>query len=254
MATKRGKLALAVALSCFLSASLSLGGVSISVAVASDFASTLQKLVKIFKKKTHITVDVSPGATGSLYAQIIHGAPYDVFLSADAWRPKLLDKAGKIVPDSRFTYAIGRLVLWLPGRDIHQEGLSLLRQQPSSDKMALANPKLAPYGIAAKETLKTLHRWKAWLPHMVFGENIGQTYNFVASKNASLGFVALSQVNAHAKDVWRVPSSMYHPIQQQAVLLSHAKGNKAAYRFIHFLKSKQARRVIKASGYALPRR
>ena len=164
------------------------------VAVATNFTSCLKELVVGFEQKTKHHVVVSPGSTGKLYAQITNGAPFDVFLAADVRRPQLLEKEGLAVKGSRFTYAIGRLTLWSAHPSlVNGDGAEILLAQPFR-YLAIANPKTAPYGAAARQTLEALDLWDKVQPYIVQGENIGQTFQFVASGNAELGFVALSQV------------------------------------------------------------
>ncbi|MPM44359.1 Molybdate-binding protein ModA [bioreactor metagenome] len=224
----------------------------VSVAVAANFTAPIQKLSAMFEKKTGHKVAVSLGATGKFYAQITNGAPFDVLLAADDTTPEKLEKDGKAVKGSRYTYAIGQLVLWSP-RDnyVDSEGKVLAGNY---DHISVANPKLAPYGEAAVQTLTKLNLLDKVKPRMVMGENIGQTFQFVATGNAPLGFVALSQVMADGKvskgSYWIVPASMHEPIRQDAILLNKGEHNAAAKELLTFLKSDEAREVIKGYGYA----
>lgn len=221
----------------------------IRVAVASNFSETIKALSKRFEEKTGHRVVVIVGSTGKHYAQIKHGAPYDIFFAADKARPKLLDDEGVSIPSSRFTYAIGQLVLWSPTKGFIEDGLNVLHQ----DKfryLALANPRLAPYGAAAQEILQADGLWSELQDKIVKGENIGQTFQFVQSGNAELGFVAYSQVKTRIElmegAVWVVPQSRYTPIEQQAVLL---KDNAVARDFITFIRDGESKKLIESFGY-----
>ena len=173
----------------------------VRVAVASNFLSTMKILTSNFEHDTNHRIIIISGSSGKLYAQIQHGAPFDVFFSADQHRPRLLEKEGVAIKGSRFPYAVGRLTLWSPETNfIHTDGKTALTQQ-SFAHLAIANPKTAPYGRAAEQTLRSLGLWERIKPRLVYGENIAQTFQFVSSQNAELGFVAHSQVlnsNVHA--------------------------------------------------------
>lgn len=224
-------------------------GGEIRVAVASNFSEAIKALSTRFEEQTGHRVVLIMGSTGKHYAQIKHGAPYDLFFAADSARPKLLDEEGVSIPLSRFTYAVGRLVLWSPKQGVVNEGLSVLRQQKFR-YLALANPKLAPYGAAAREILQEHGLWHELQRKMVKGENVGQAFQFVQSGNAELGFVAYSQVKAKAGavqgSVWVIPESLYHPIEQQAVLL---KDNTVARDYITFIRSDESKMLIENFGY-----
>ena len=201
------------------------------------------------------TLTFVAGSTGKLYAQIANGAPFDVFLSADQERPERLEKEGLAVAGSRFTYATGRLTLWSsePGR-VGGDGAATLRQGKFR-RLAIANPDLAPYGAAAKETLEKLGLWERFKERIVMGETIGQAHTLVASGNAELGFVALSSVLSPRSETkgsrWDVPSELHAPIHQDAVLLTRAAGNAAARGFLDFLRSEKAKAVIESYGYSI---
>jgi molybdate transport system substrate-binding protein len=234
---------------------LSAGATDVQVAVAANFLSTVRTLATRFEAEHGDRVLVSSGSTGKLYAQISHGAPYDVFLAADVRRPALLERAGLTVPGSRFTYARGRLVLW--SRDpqrIDDRGKVLAQGQLK--RIALANPKTAPYGAAARAVLMHLNLWRPQQGRMVFGENVGQTFQFAASGNVDAAFVALSQVRqlpgTRHGSLWLVPENLYPPIEQQAVLLKRAEDNRSARAFVAFLRSPAAKRLITAAGYGQP--
>lgn len=226
-----------------------------SVAVAANFTDAANDLARAFNEDTGHSVRISTGSTGKLYAQIRHGAPFDVFLAADGKRPGLLVEEGLARADSRFTYAVGRLALWSPDGDlISGDGPTILREGKFRH-LAIASPKLAPYGAAAKQTLEALGLWDELSPRLVQGENIGQTFQFVATGNAELGFVALSQVmSPHLADKgsrWEVPGDLYDPVRQDAVLLKHGGDNDAARAFLAFLRGDKARALITSYGYGI---
>lgn len=214
------------------------------IAVASNFKEPASELVKRFQERTGRNVTVTVGSTGKLYAQIRNGAPFAVFLAADAERPALLEKQIPAAAGSRFTYAVGKLVLWSPDTNlVDGEGKVL---ESDFGKLAIANPKLAPYGAAAEEVIRKKGLWKKIESRLVRGENIGQTFQFVSTGNAELGFVALSQAKDREGSLWEVPNELYTPIEQQAVLLS---GDEGAREFFEFLKSEEARELIRSYGY-----
>lgn len=226
---------------------------SVQVAVAANFTAPMQKLVSQFETDTGHKAELSFGSTGKLYAQISHGAPFQIFLAADDKTPARLEREGKVVPQSRFTYAIGTLVLWSAQAgtvDAHAQVL----KTGTFKHLAIANPKLAPYGLAAIQTLEKLGVAETLQPRFVQGENIGQTYQFVASGNAELGFIALSQVMVDGRiskgSAWQVPAELHDPIRQDAVLLDSGKDNPAAQALMRYLKSDKARVLITSYGYS----
>ncbi len=225
----------------------------VQVAVAANFTAPMQIIAANFEQATgHKTLLVF-GATGNFYAQIKNGAPFDVLLSADDKTPAKLEQEGAAVSASRFTYAIGKLVLWSARSDaVDAQGKVL--KKGDFKHLAIAAPSLAPYGAAAVETLKKLSLLSAVEPKLVRGENIAQTYQFIATGNAELGFVALSQVYVNGKiksgSAWIVPDKLHSPIRQDAVLLAKGKNNAAAIALIAYLKSDAAKTVIKSFGYA----
>jgi molybdate transport system substrate-binding protein len=226
----------------------------VQVAVAANFTAPMQKIAADFEQATGHKARLSFGATGKFYAQIRNGAPFEVLLAADDETPARLEKEGAAVAGSRFTYAIGQLALWSakPGY-VDDKGAVL--KQGTFAHLALANPKLAPYGAAAVETLTRLVLLGSIEARFVQGENIAQTYQFVSTGNAELGFVALSQIVENGKlksgSAWIVPASWHSPIRQDAVVLTPGKDNPAAAALVQFLKTDQARAVIKSYGYEL---
>lgn len=225
---------------------------TVRVAVAANFTATMKQIATAFTRDTGNKVLLSFGSTGSLYAQIRNGAPYDVFLAADARRPQLLEQAGLAVPGSRFSYAIGRLVLWSARPDLIDARGEVLERGDFA-RLAIANPRTAPYGAAAKQVLEQLGLWARLQPRIVRGENIAQTHQFVASGSAELGFVALSQVaQTPGGSRWVVPEKLYTPIHQQAVLLKRSADQPPARALMAYLKGPAAQRIIHDFGYATP--
>lgn len=225
----------------------------VRVAVAANFLTTFKTISKHFEQETGHEVLISPGSSGKLYVQIQNGAPFDVFLSADARRPQLLEVEGVTVLGSRFTYAVGRLSLWSADALLDKGEGKIVLSQGNYEYLAIANPKTAPYGQAAVQTLKALKVWEQVRDRLVQGENIGQTLQFVITHNAQLGFVALSQVlDPKLKNVgtrWDVPSTLHDPLTQQAVLLTRGQRNSAARTLMDFMKGKVARDIIEKFGY-----
>jgi len=223
------------------------------VAVAANFAEVMERLESRFEAATGHTLTVTTGSTGKLYAQIVNGAPFDVLLAADRERPRRLADEGLGVPETRVTYAIGRLTLWSPDPETIAEDGQQTLMAGKFNHLALANPKLAPYGAAARETLENLGLWPALRDRIVQGENIGQTFAMVATGNAELGFVALSYVtsprNEAAGSRWEVPAALYTPIRQDAILLARAADNAAARDFVAFLQEPETRGIIERFGY-----
>lgn len=224
----------------------------VTVAVAANFAAPLAKIAEGFNAATGHTLKSSAGSTGRFYSQILGGAPFQVLLAADDETPKRLIAEGHAVVGSNFTYAIGVLVLWSarPGF-VDDQGAVLASGR--FNKLAIANPKLAPYGAAAMDVLKARGPVDAITPKLVTAESIAQAYQFVATGNAELGFVALSQVAVPGKpgagSFWRVPASLHGEIRQDAVLLKAGEKNPAAAALLAWLKSPAARAVIAAHGY-----
>lgn len=220
------------------------------VAVAANFTEPATEIARLFAEKTGHTARLSFGASGQFLTQISQGAPFEVFLSADAARPAKAVEDGLAVPDSLFTYAIGTLVLWSADPDLVQGKETLTEGR--FDHLAIADPKSAPYGAAAVETMTRLGVYDALAPKIVQGTNIAQAQQFVETGNAELGFVALAQVIKTAGGSrWEVPGDLHSPILQDAVLLKTGAGNEAARAFLEFLRGPEALAVIKAYGYAV---
>jgi len=241
---------------------LSLGGSpvyagEVLVAVAANFLKPMKEIAKSFETGTGHRVLLSPGSTGRLYAQIINGAPFEVFLSADAERPRLLVEQRLAVDGSQLTYAVGRLVLWSWDSKLIQEGSPHVLRDGAYSFLAIANPKTAPYGRAAVQTLKHLAVWDRVASRLIQGENIAQTLQFVASGNAELGFVATSQVlDPRLKGTgsqWMVPETYHDPLRQDLVLLTQGQGNPVATALIEFFGQAHARTVVARYGYGFPK-
>ena len=222
------------------------------VAVAANFSAPMQQIAASFQKDTGHQLKMSFGATGGIYAQIKNGGPFDVFLSADQITPQKLEAEGLGVAATRFNYATGQLVLWSKQDGLVDEKGQVLRGK-NIQRIALANPKLAPYGVAAWETMTALGLVEELKPKMVQGDNIAQTYQFVSTQNAQVGFVALSQVFANGQltsgSAWIVPPHLYKPIRQDVILLKNGKDNLAAKAFLIYLKGEKAKAVMKSYGY-----
>jgi molybdate transport system substrate-binding protein len=226
----------------------------VQVAVAANFAGPMKAIAARFEQETGHKVRSTVGSTGKFYAQIKNGAPFEILLAADDDTPIKLEQEGAAVAGSRFTYAIGKLVLWSaqPGRvDDKGEVLS----KGSWQHLAIANPKLAPYGAAAVEAMKKLNVYNAVEPRLVVAESIAQAQQFIDSGAAQLGFVAMSQVveggKLKAGSAWVVPAGLYSPIRQDAIVLDKGRNKPAAAAFIAYLKSDAAKIVIRSYGYTL---
>mgnify|MGYP001440283764 CR=1 FL=1 len=221
------------------------------IAVASNAAKVMRNLVQEFQAQTGHKVSISAASSGSLFAMIQNGAPFDIFFSADVLRPKALESQSQAVGGSRFTYAIGQLALWSPhvAPRASREKLDNVAFQ----HLAIGNPKLAPYGKAAWEFLETLDAWDSIEPKLLRGENIGQAFQFVAAGEAEWGLVALSQIqslpDSKSGTHWIVPSSLYPPILQQAILL---KEGLVAQEFVDYVRGDSARRIFQSYGYLTP--
>lgn len=225
----------------------------ITIAVASNFAKTAAEVSGAFTEASGVPVRISAGSTGKLYAQIINGAPFDVFLAADTERPSLLEQSGHTVSGSRRTYATGSLVLWSRDEALRGRDCRKALQQGEYARLALANPRTAPYGAAAREFLVGASLWEAASKRAVYGENIAQTLQFAATGNATMGFIASAQAMDAALPAatcsWRVPMATHRPLQQQLVILRRAAGNADAQRFVDFLGSAPAKYIVGRHGY-----
>lgn len=224
----------------------------VMAAVAANFTAPMKMLAKSFEQDTGHKLVLSFGSTGSFYAQIKNGAPFDVLLAADSDTPLRLEKDGLGVAGSRFTYATGRLVLWSPKAGVVDDQGSVLRSG-KFQRLAIANPKLAPYGAAAMQVLANLGLQATVQPKLVQGENIAQAYQFTASENAQIGFVALSQVfmQGHISQgsAWVVPAHLHAPLQQDAIVLRKGQDNPGAQALMVYLQSEKARRTLQTFGY-----
>lgn len=225
------------------------------VAVASNFSHTANEIGGLFNDVSGHQVTFVSSSSGKLFAQISQGAPFDVFLSADVERPRRLESMGLAVPGSRFTYATGRLALWSTDARYLNKDCKAALLAGNLDTLAMANPDIAPYGIAAQQVLDAIGYGDNAGVRIARGESVAQTYQFVASGAASMGFVAAPQLvmrpALQGTCRWAVPESMHAPISQQAVLLTRAKGNPAARAFLAFLASEQASAIIAAHGYGV---
>lgn len=222
------------------------------IAVAANFAEPIKAIAAVLQKTTGHTLKISVGATGGLYAQIKNGAPFDVMLAADTKTPAQLEADGLAQPGSRFTYATGKLVLWsADAAKVDAQGAVLKGE--GFRKLAMANPKTAPYGAAAVQTMEKLGLTAALTPKLVQGESIGQTYNFAFTGNAEIAFVAMSQVleggRLNGGSMWVVPQNLYAPIEQGAVLLKRGANNEAAVALMKLLQSQNIKTLIRSYGY-----
>ncbi|MDE0451548.1 MAG: molybdate ABC transporter substrate-binding protein [Gammaproteobacteria bacterium] len=222
------------------------------VAAAANFAEPLTRLERAFEASHPHRLRVAVGSTGKLYAQVLHGAPFDILLAADQERPTLLERAGLAVPGSRRTYAVGRLALWSANPERIQGDAAELLEAGNFRRLAMANPALAPYGAAAREVLQGFGLYATLRDRIVTAENIGQTYAMVATGNAEIGFVAASGIRESDEGSrWDVPPDLHAPIRQDAVLLAHGADNPAARQFLEFLHGERARAIISDFGYGV---
>jgi molybdate transport system substrate-binding protein len=226
---------------------------TVQVAVASNFAGPMELIAEAFERSTGHKAAIATGATGKFYAQIQNAAPFEVLLAADDTTPAKIEAEGLAVPGSRFTYAIGKLVLWSAKPGFVDKDGKILKKGGFAH-LALANPKTAPYGATAVEVLNHLGLLKTLEPKFVQGENIAQTQQFVATGNAELGFIAKSQVLKDGQlaggSAWMVPETLHEPIRQDAVLLAKGKDNPAATALLSYLKTDPAKAIIKSFGYS----
>ena len=226
----------------------------VQVAVAANFTAPIQAIAADFEKDTGHKLVAAYGATGQFYTQIKNGAPFEVFLSADDTTPEKLEKEGDTVKGSRFTYAIGTLALW-SAKEGYVDAKGEVLKNNEYQHLSIANPKAAPYGLAATQVLEKLKLTEATKAKIVEGQNITQAYQFVSTGNAELGFVALSQIFKDGKvssgSAWIVPASMHDPIKQDAVILNKGKDSAAAKALVEYLKGPKAAAVIQSYGYQL---
>lgn len=252
MMNKKMVIKIPLAIFTLLLLSLRSQAAEVKVAVAANFAQPMKEIAAEFEKDTGHKLILTQGATGKFYAQISNGAPFEVLLSADDETPGRLASEGKAVAGSQFTYAIGRLALWSPDARLVEQGGEVLK----TDKfkfIAIANAKVAPYGRAAVQTMQKLGVLTNIEPRVVQGESISQTFQFVTSGNAQLGFVALSQIWENGKlrsgSAWVVPEEMHEQLKQDVILLNAGKNSQAAVALLNFLKSDKARKFIERYGY-----
>jgi len=223
----------------------------VHIAVATNFTVTLEKLKPIFQKIYGHQILISTGSTGQLYAQIEHGAPFEVFLAADMNYPQ---KISEKLDTQAFVYAVGKLILWSPKNDFVDEKGDILRKN-SFTYLAIANPRTAPYGVAAQQVIEKLGLSKTLQAKIVHGNSIAHAYQFTTTGSADLGFIAFSQYKQRDENskgsYWLVPQNLYNPIEQGAILLKQGNNNPAAQDFIAFLRSPVAHKIIKDFGYDL---
>jgi molybdenum ABC transporter molybdate-binding protein len=226
-----------------------------TVATAANFRTTLETLIAEFERKTEHTLVVVSGSTGQLYAQVLNGAPFDVFLAADQDRPERLEVGPRAVAGSRITYAIGRLALIARDSTLIRDDAGDTLSQPEIGKLAIANPAVAPYGVASRQVLRALHLDDEHFGAIVLGENVAQVMTLVRTGNVDVGLVALAiamfQSPAGEPPYLAVPADLHDPVRQDAVLLAHGEDNSAALAFMAFLESSAARGIIEAAGYGV---
>ena len=227
------------------------------ISVASNFSGAFEELEQVFEMESGHLIETVFGSSGRFFAQINNGAPFHAFLSADQEKPDALQKAGLVVEESRFTYALGKLVLWSSQSNLVDSSGQVLKQN-NFRRLAIANPRLAPYGIAAMEVLENLDLASGIQGKIIQGENIAQTYQFVSTGNVELGLVAFSQVYRQDRIVsgssWIIPADLYNPVRQDAVLLRRGANNQAAIAFLKFIRSEAGRAIIESFGYQVEKR
>lgn len=231
---------------------ISASAADLHLAVAANFTAPMEQLKPLFEKASGHKLIISYGTVGKFYAQIKNGAPFELLISADDETPIRLEKDGLALPETRFTYAIGKLMLWSTKPGLVDAKGEVLKQAEFK-RLAIASPKLAVYGAAGVEVMKKLGVYEQLQSKLVFGENISQTYQFVATANADLGFVALSQIYKNgsyaAGSHWQVPANLYPQIRQDAVLLTRGKDNPAGRALLTFLKTQETKKIIRSYGY-----
>ena len=233
-------------LMCLLVLSAQVQAETLRVAVASNFAATLELIKQRFEKQNPHAIVIIKGSTGKLYAQIKHGAPYDVFMAADVARPRLLEQDDMIADNSRFTYAIGQLVLWSTKQP---DNILEVLKTGKYKKLAIANPKIAPYGKASIEVMQYLNVYQQSKPKLVYGENVAQAMHFIQSGSAELGFVPLSLVKPLTTSYWIAVDNAHHKLEQQLVILKSSSVLSLATSFVDFIKRDDIKALIKAQGY-----
>jgi molybdate transport system substrate-binding protein len=250
-------LALTIFISCVCTSASSMeADETLTIAVASNFKNTLERLADSFRPEGTVNIRIVSASTGVLFAQIASGAPFDLFLAADVSRPERLAQDHLGLAETRFTYALGQLVLWIHG----QKEVSAASLTNLGGKFSIANPDTAPYGFAARQYLQRIGRWQSLKDQMVFAKNITQAFQYVSSGNAQAGLIAWSVLMEHREssgfptDFWIVPVDDYSPIEQQAIRLVNAQNPNLADEFSKFLKTDSARGIIKSSGYSVPTR
>lgn len=232
---------------------------TVNVAVASNALPAIKYLSAEYTQQTGNQVNISSGSTGKLYAQIINGAPFDIFMAANVSEPRRLEQQQRIISGSRFTYAVGNLSLCAYGTAFfftgYEQGLEQLAQG-RYQRLAIANPKVAPYGKAAREFLQKAGLWQTVKAKLIQGENINQTFRYLISGNVQYAIVAHSQVKQYANDgnikCTSIPHSLYSPLRQQSVVLSRARDNIAALAFVNFMKQDSSKELLQEKfGYAV---
>ncbi len=230
----------------------------VRVAVASNFVAAMRDVATAFTAATGNDVTLSAASTGKLFAQISNGAPFDVFFAADTARPQQLASSGHAVSGSRFTYALGELVLWSADRDLHDHDCRAALVEDARGKVAIANPRTAPYGSAAEQALIAMGVLESLRPRLVVGENVAQTLQFAASGNARFAFISAAQLRGDLVAAtgcrWAVPADLHKPVEQQVVLLNRADRDAAARALLTFVQSDAGRVIIAGHGYTLPDR
>ena len=245
------RLSIALALLVLVPAS-SVKAAEATIGVAANFTHAAKRIAQAYEAETGHRLVLSFGSTGQLFTQIAYGAPYDVLLAADTRRPERIVAEGLGIPGTRFTYATGSLVLWSADPNLI-DGTPSVLSRPTLGYVAIANPATAPYGAAAIETMKALGLYQSLKKHLVQGKSVSQASQFVSTRNAPLGFVALSQIKQNDKGSrWIVPKEMHQPLRQDAVLLKQGRDNEAARAFLEFLKGRKAVKIIEGSGYRVP--
>lgn len=228
----------------------------VTVGVASNFIAPMGELVAAFEQDTGHVVQASAASTGVLYAAARNGARYAALLAADSERPERLEQEGIGVPETRFTYAIGRLVLWSADPGLAGRNCRAMLDDLGTRRLAIANPVTAPYGAAARDFLQNAGLWERVEGNLVYGQNIAQTLQFVATRNASLGLIAAAQTHSEqlpdATCQWAVPAAMHAPIEQQAILLQPGTASDVARAFLDFVEGPAGRSIIRAHGYEVP--